>query len=67
MATEELDVVEIGRWKTGYSRQQDRVVLVFEFADRKPIGFAMKPETAGELGRALAKLERGGQAPAVAS
>lgn len=67
MASEELEVIEIGRWKAGYSRQHDKVVLVFEFSDRPPLGFAMTPATAGELGRALAKHEAGGTAPIVAN
>ena len=59
MAIEQLEVIEIGRWKTGFSRAQGKVVMVFDFADRKSIGFAMDPKTAGELGRALANLEPG--------
>lgn len=59
MASEEIEVIEIGQWKTGFARDIDKVVMIFDFADREPIGFAMDPKTAGELGRALANLAPG--------
>lgn len=57
MALGEIDVIEVGRWRTAWSAKERKVVLILEFADRKPLGFAMDVRTAGEMGRALADLD----------
>lgn len=53
MANEQLEVIVIGGWQTGFHAQSGNVVMVFNFADRPPLAFAMTPQTAREIGESL--------------
>lgn len=48
-----VEVIEIGAWRTGFHAASGKVVLIFEFSDRKPIAVTMAPATANELGASL--------------
>lgn len=54
MANEQLTVIEIGAWKTGFHAESGKVIVMFDFADRAPLAFAMSTATANDLGRSLA-------------
>ena len=61
MSDKAVSVVKVGGWKVGYDHKNKKTLLVLEFSDREPLAFAIEPNQAADIGRAMIQYVEAGQ------